>query len=100
MNSPSIKKRDPGTPMIMIEIGEMTFTRSVLDVGASINVLPKAVFDLHHVGELQPFFVELYLADGLVRKPHGVVEDVIIRIEDYFFSIDFLFVDMKNDQRA
>ena len=70
-------------------------TRSLLDTGASINILPKAVFDCHHVEELQPFFVELYLADGSVRKPHGVVEDVIARIEDYYFSEDFLFVDMK-----
>ena len=28
MNSLPIKKRDPGTPMIMSEIGGMTFTRS------------------------------------------------------------------------
>ena len=58
----------------------MTFTRSLLDIGASINILPKVVFDHHHVGELQPFLVELRLADGSIRKPHGVVEDVIMRI--------------------
>ena len=54
-----IKKRDPGAPMITSEIGGMSFTRSLLDTGASINILPKAVFDCHHVGELQPFLVEL-----------------------------------------
>ena len=31
MNSLSIKKRDLGVPIIMCEIGEMTFTRSLLD---------------------------------------------------------------------
>ena len=81
--------------MIMSEIGGMTFTRSLLDTGASINILPKAIFNRHHVGELQPFLVELCLADGSVRKPHGVVEDVIVRIEDCYFSIDFLVVDVK-----
>ena len=73
----------------------MSFTRSLLDTGASINILPKAIFDRHHVGELQPFLVELCLADGSVRKPHGLVEDVIVRIEDCYFLIDFLVVDMK-----
>ena len=63
MNSLPIKKRDPGAPMITSEIGEMTFTRSLLDTGASINIFPKTVFDCHHVGELQPFFVELCLVD-------------------------------------
>ena len=78
MNSLPIKKRVPGAPRITSEIGGMTFTRSLLDNGASINILPKAVFDRHHVGELQPFLIELCLADGSVRKPHGIVEDVIV----------------------
>ena len=81
--------------MITSEIGGMTFARSFLDTGASINILPKAVFDRHHVGELQPFLIELCLADGSVRKPHGIVEDVIVRIEGCYFSVDFLIVDMK-----
>ena len=58
MNSLLIKKRDLGAPMITSEIRGMSFTRSLLDTGASINILPKAVFDRHHVGELQPFLVE------------------------------------------
>ena len=95
MNSLQIKKRDQGAPMITSEIGGMSFTRSLLDTGASINILPKVVFNRHHVGELLPFLVELCLADGSVRKPHGLVEDVIVRIEDCYFLVDFLVVDMK-----
>ena len=59
MNSLSIKKRDPGAPMITSEIERMTFTRPLLDTETSINILPKAIFDRHHVGELQPFLIEL-----------------------------------------
>ena len=81
--------------MITSEIGGMTFTRSLLDTGASINILPKAIFDRHHKGELQTFLLELCLADGLVRKPHGIVEDVIVRIEGCYFAVDFLVVDMN-----
>ena len=95
MNSLPIKKRDPEVPMIMSEIGGMTFTRSLLDTGASINILPEAVFDRHHVGELQPFLIELCLADRSVRKPHVIIEDVIVRIEGCYFSVGFLVVDMK-----
>ena len=73
MNSLPIKKRDPGALMITSEIGGISFSRSLLDKGASINILPKAIFDRHHVGELQPFLVELCLADGSVRKPHRLV---------------------------
>ena len=59
MNSLLIKKRDPGAPMITSEIRGITFTRSLLHTRGSINILPKAVFDRHHVGELQPFLTEL-----------------------------------------
>ena len=95
MNSLPIKKRDPGAPMTMSEIGGMSFTRSLVDTRASINILPKVVFDRHHVGELQPFLVDLCLADGSVRKLHGLVEDVILTIEDCYFPVDFLVVDIK-----
>ena len=52
INTLFIKKRYPRAPMITIEIG------------ASINILPKVVFGHHHVGELEPFVLELYSADG------------------------------------
>ena len=79
--------------MIASEIGGMSFTRSLLDTRASINILHKVVSDRHHVGELQPFIVELCLVDGSVKKPHGLVEEVIVRIEDCYFPVDFLVVD-------
>ena len=81
--------------MIMSEIGGMTFTRSLLDTKATISILHKVVFDRHHAGELQPFLIELCLADGSARKPHGIVDGVIVRIEDCYFPVDFLVVDMK-----
>ena len=67
------KRRDPGAPMISCEIGSKTFTRSLLDTGASVNILPKGVYDICPLDELHPLFIELSLADGSVRRPHGVV---------------------------
>ena len=64
-------------------------------LSASTNILPKSVFDCHHVEKLQSFLVELCLADGSIRKPHGIVEDVIIKIEDCYFPVDFIVVNMK-----
>ena len=69
--------------------------RYLLDTGASINILTKVIFDHHYVGELHPFLVELCLADGSVREPHVIVEDIILGIEDCYFPIDFVVVDMK-----
>ena len=30
-----------------------------------------------------------------MRKPHDIVEDVIINIEDCYFPLNFLVIDMK-----
>ena len=46
------KRRDPRAPMISCEIGGRTFTRSLLDTGASVNILPKGVYDACPLGEL------------------------------------------------
>ena len=90
------KGRDLGAPMISCEIGGRTFTRSLLDMGASVNILPKGVYDICLVGKLQPLFIELRLADGSVRRPHGVVEDVIVKVENCYFLVDFIMIDMKS----
>ena len=82
--------------MISCEIGGRTFTRSLLDMGASVNILPKGVYDICPLGELQPLFIKMSLADGSVRRPHGVVEDVIVKVKNCYFSVDFIIMDMKS----
>ena len=90
------KRRDPGAPMISCEIWGRTFTRSLLYTGASVNILSKGVYDFSPLGELQPIFIELSLADGFVRRPHDIVEDVIVKVENCYFLVDFIIVDMKS----
>ena len=68
LNTLLSKRRDPRAPMISCEIGGMTFTRSLLDTGASVNILPKGMYDICPLGELQSLFIELSLADGSVRR--------------------------------
>ena len=92
----SRKRRDPGAPMISCEIGGRTFTRSLLDTGTSANIPPKGVYDICPLGELQTLCIELSLADGSMRRPHGIVEDVIVKVENCYFPVDFIIVDMKS----
>ena len=86
--------------MITSEIGGMTFSRSILDTGASINIIPKAILNYHHVGELHPFLVELWLANGSVRKPHSILEDVIVKDRRLLFFSRLPSHRHENDQGA
>ena len=82
--------------MISCEIEGRTFTRSLLDTGASVDILPKGVYDVCPLSEFQPLFIKLSLADGSMRRPHGVVEDVIFKVENCYFLVDFIIVDMRS----
>ena len=46
------KRHDPEAPMVSCEIWVRTFTRSLLDTGASVNILPKGMYDICPLGEL------------------------------------------------
>ena len=89
------KQCDLGAPMISCEIEGRTFTQPLLDTRDSVNILPKGVYDICPLGELQPLFIELSLADGSVRQPYDIVEDVIVKVENCYFPVDFVIVDIK-----
>jgi hypothetical protein len=40
-----IKKGDPGRPVIPISIGSMNFNEAICDFGASVNIMPKVIYD-------------------------------------------------------
>jgi hypothetical protein len=41
----TIKKKDPGCPTIDYSIGDQHFDNALCDLGASVSVMPKAIFD-------------------------------------------------------
>uniref|UniRef100_A0A2N9GKN7 Retrotransposon gag domain-containing protein n=1 Tax=Fagus sylvatica TaxID=28930 RepID=A0A2N9GKN7_FAGSY len=74
-NTP-VKYKDPGCPTISCIIGNFNIDRALLDLGASVNLLPYSVYEQLGLGELKPTKVVLQLADRSIRKPRGIVEDV------------------------
>jgi len=50
----------------------------MLDLGASINVMPRFVYDKLHLGKLNKTGVVLQLADRSSIHPDRVLEDALI----------------------
>ena len=73
----------------------MEFNRVLLDTGASVNILPKLVFDRFKLGDLEPIKLELQLADGSIRAPYGKLEDEIVIVGNLAFPVDFIVTDVK-----
>lgn len=49
-----VKYEDPGSPIISFVIGETTIKRALLDLGASVNILPYLVYKQLGIEELKP----------------------------------------------
>ena len=93
-NTP-VKYKDPGCPTISCIIGNFNIDRALLDLGASVNLLPYSVYEQLGLGELKPTKVVLQLADRSIRKPRGIVEDVLVKIHKFYFPIDFIVLDTQ-----
>ena len=87
------KYKDPGCPTISCIIGNTKIERALLDLGASVNLLPFSVYQQLGLGELKPTSVTLQLADQSVKVPRGVVEDVLVQIDKFYFPVDFIILD-------
>jgi hypothetical protein len=57
------KKKDPGNPTIFCSIGTQQFDQALCDLGASVNVMPKVVYDKLNYYSLSPTSIVLQLAD-------------------------------------
>jgi hypothetical protein len=90
-----IKYKDPGCPTIACMIGESQINRALLDLGASVNLLPYSVYLKLGLGELKPITVTLQLADRSLKRPRGILEDVLIKVDKFYFPVDFIVIDME-----
>ncbi|KAK2373482.1 hypothetical protein QL285_074513 [Trifolium repens] len=48
-------------------------------------------------GEPKPTKMTLTLADRSITYPYGVLEDVLVKVNDLFFPADFVILDMNED---
>ncbi|XP_059649976.1 uncharacterized protein LOC132295671, partial [Cornus florida] len=89
------KYKDPGAPTISCVIGDSKIERALLDLGASVNLIPYSVYLQLGLGDLKPTFVVLQLADRSVKHPRGILEDVIIKVDKFYFPVDFVVLDTE-----
>ena len=53
--------------------------RALLDLGASINLLPFSVYQQLGLGRLNPTQVKIQLANRSIKVPKGEINDILIR---------------------
>ena len=70
--------------------------KALLDLGATVNLLPYSVYKQLGLGELKTTSITLSLADRSIKIPKGIVEDVLIQVDKFYYPIDFVVLDTKS----
>ncbi|XP_035540487.1 uncharacterized protein LOC109011670 isoform X2 [Juglans regia] len=86
---------DPGSPNISIMIGESCIGRVLLDLRGSVNLLPFSVYEQLGLGELKNTSIMLQLADRSVKELRGIVEDVLVQVDKFYYPVNFVVLDMQ-----
>ncbi|KAK8976447.1 hypothetical protein V6N11_013861 [Hibiscus sabdariffa] len=90
----------PGSFTIPCAIGNHYVGKALCDLGASINRMPKLVFQRLGIGKARPTIVMLQLADRSYVHPKGKIEDILVRVDKFIFSVDFIVLDCEADEHA
>ena len=90
-----VKYEDPRSPTISVDIGGTCVDKALLDLGASVNLLTYSVYKQLGLGELKPTNITFSLADRSVKIPKGIVEDVLVKIDKFYYPVDFVVLDTE-----
>ncbi|RDX68934.1 hypothetical protein CR513_52018, partial [Mucuna pruriens] len=71
--------------LVPCTIGKYIFANAMLDLGASINVMPTSIYKALNFGDLEPIGMTIQLANKSVVQPLRVLEDVLVQVNELFF---------------
>ncbi|RDY07803.1 Retrovirus-related Pol polyprotein from transposon 17.6, partial [Mucuna pruriens] len=81
------KCRDPRIFSVPCTIGDCTFVDAMLDLGASINVMPTSIYKSLKFGDLEPTGMTIQLAN----------RNVLVQVNELIFPADFYVLDMEDE---
>ncbi|XP_070013193.1 uncharacterized protein [Nicotiana sylvestris] len=91
------KMSDPGSFTIPCTIGSYVFAKALCDLGASINLMPLAVYTKLGIGRARTTSMLLQLADRTVKRPTGILDD-LVQVGKFVFPADFVILDCQVDE--
>ena len=90
---PKLKNLESFT--ILCVIGDVWFSKALCDLGVNINLMPLSIFKKLRVGELKPTIISLQLEDRSIKHSRDIIEDMLVKVHNFIFSVDFIVPDMS-----
>ncbi|RVW77412.1 Retrovirus-related Pol polyprotein from transposon 297 [Vitis vinifera] len=71
------------------------FLKDLCTVKRGLNITKQAFLTEQELGlgELKPTSITLSLADRSVKIPRGVIEDVLVQVDKFYYPVDFVVLD-------
>jgi hypothetical protein len=88
------KKLEDGWEPIIDMHGNGFYCRALCDLGASISIMPRKIYDMLDLPPLEKCYYDVPLAD-VAKKKSGRINDVLILVNNNLVPVDFLVMDIE-----
>ncbi|XP_070020532.1 uncharacterized protein [Nicotiana sylvestris] len=92
------KKEDSGAFTIPCTIRGRDFAKALYDNGASINLMPLAIYKQGGLDMPRPISMRLQMAKRSLKRPVGIVDDVLVKVGKFLLPADFVILDCAIDK--
>ncbi|GJU65279.1 putative reverse transcriptase, RNA-dependent DNA polymerase [Tanacetum coccineum] len=75
-------------------------SNALADLGASISIMPYSFFKRLGLGSLKPIKMTIEMADRSMQSPKGIKENVLVKISNLVFPVDFIVLDIMEDENV
>ena len=69
--------------------------QAILDLRASINIMPYYVYLRLGLGKLKLTIVTVQLVDGSIKRPKGIMEDLLVQVDKFKVPLHSVVLEMK-----
>ncbi|GJX45980.1 hypothetical protein Tco_0262656 [Tanacetum coccineum] len=91
------KEKDLGSFTLPFFINNTCFDNALVDLGASVSVMPLLTYLNLGLGELAHTKLTVEFADRTVKYPKGIAENILVGIGKFTFLVDFIILDKPED---
>jgi len=91
------KLDDPGLFTLPCPLGPLTFNMCLCDLGASVSLMPLSKAKRLGIMKYKFYNLALLLADGSVAHPHGLIENMPVKIGNVEIPTDFMVLDVDEE---
>ncbi|CAM8957078.1 unnamed protein product [Rhodiola kirilowii] len=91
--------KDPGAFTVTCTFGKTQIHHCLIDLGASVNILPYPLYYSLELGPLKPPMISLELGDKTCIQPVGVLESFMLRVGKIVVPTDFYVIPTKESSK-